>query len=103
MESESSEEEPQPGDDLESALNNFCQDSDDEKMDEVPGDEDFYDELRKFFVRDEKLAAPVSQESADLVAKALELPMQTVKEKDLMERIVRPSNCECLKVPRTNG
>ena len=71
VESESSEEESQPGDDLESALNNFCQDSDDEKMYEVPGEEDFYDELRKFFTRDEKLAAPVSQESADLVAKAL--------------------------------
>jgi len=65
-------------------------------------EEDIYKDIKDFFSKDEKLGPEVSGATAELVEAVMRSSVSHAKEKELAEKIVRPSNCEALQVPRIN-
>ena len=63
---------------------------------------DIYKEVHQFFDKDEKLGNAVSSESADLIKSGLRNVMGPARERDFLDSIRRPSNCDTLLVPKTN-
>ena len=63
---------------------------------------DVYEEITAFFGKDDKLGPPVSEATAKLIASAMRAPVGIAKEKELIDKILRPENAEFLQVPKTN-
>ena len=65
--------------------------------------EDFsYDELVKFFDKDEKLGPKLNDATLAMVDGALRSPVPATKEKEYLDKLLRPENSLGLIVPRTN-
>jgi len=85
-----------------------------QKMDELLGgsepeesEGDVYSELKSFFDKEEMLGEAVSGATAEVVDSPLvEAVMRStvshVKQKELLDKVQRPSNCEALQVPKVN-
>lgn len=89
------------GDDLDKQIKDYCLDSEEEASDKEA--EDAYSDVLKFFIHDEKLAPPLSKPTTDLAAAAMKSAMPGFREKESLEGILRPSNCDMLIVPKTNS
>lgn len=73
--------------------------SDSEQPDE---DEDWLDEATRFYSSEESLGEDLPKDAATLANKALRSAVPASREKELMEKFLRPRNCEGLIVPRVN-
>lgn len=75
----------------------------DEDEDQDGGEPDVYDEIKLFFEKEDKLGVPVSKDTAEIVEMGMRGSVLHSKEKELMERVLRPANCDQLIVPRVNS
>ena len=89
-------------DDLERQFEQFGKDQDEEQGSEAE-DTDMYDEVLKFFDKEEHLGDPVSETTVNLVKAALRAPTSQSKQKEMLDGVFRPQNCDALQVPRTNN
>jgi len=71
--------------------------------DQEDSEGDIYQNIKDFFDKDEKLGPAVSGPTADLVEAVMRSTVSHIKEKELVDKEVRPSNCEALLVPKINA
>lgn len=68
----------------------------------VTQEPDPLEEIFQFYSDEEKLGEEVPASAANLVNKALRSPIPSSREKEMLEKILRPRNCPSLVIPRVN-
>ena len=100
--SDEEEDKAEAWDDAEAKLDALGE-QDSEEVEEEPGDEsDMLVDLKDFFTQEEKVGTPVTQHTADALASTLRSMISGSRQAELLDKILRPANCDTLIVPRIN-
>ena len=76
--------------------------SEDDKSESRPSTSNFYDRLSEKFVEVEKTGHKVDEKLADIITVMLKGKLSDKKRIELVEKHLRPDNCELLVVPKVN-
>lgn len=85
--------------DLEQKLADLIDEDEQQHEEDDPGK---FDSLNEFFDKQEKTSKAVAEATAAVINTAMRASVPSSREKDLLDRVLRPDNCPALSVPKVN-